>query len=113
MKAILKCISLALILCTLIAAAAISAAADSTYILGDANGDGVVTIQDATDLQRLISGMITDNNGKIKRRGNVTGGSLDISDVTAIQYYLAEVDNPYKIGKTIHYDEYELPFVPN
>ena len=42
----------------------------------------------------------------------MTGEGLDISDATAIQMYLAEYENTYKIGETVKYDENELPFLP-
>ncbi len=96
-----------------ISAAVFSAAAESKYICGDANGDGRVTISDVTMIQRVLAQLEPDSNGSVKRRGNVTGGAFDITDATAIQSYLAEFDNPYKIGQTFSFDEYELPFVPN
>ena len=40
-------------------------------------------------------------------------GSVSISDVTEIQRYLADFGNPYHIGESVGYDEYELPFVPD
>ena len=51
------------------------------------------------------------NSDRIKA-ADVTGEGLDISDATAIQMYLAEYENTYKIGETVIYDEYELPFIP-
>lgn len=93
--------------------AAFSASAATAYIRGDADGDGKVNIRDVTKIQRVIAEIETDRDGWIKRRGNVTGGNFDITDATAIQRYLAEFDDPYQIGKTFTYDEYELPFIPN
>lgn len=51
------------------------------------------------------------NSDRIKA-ADVTGEGLDISDATAIQMYLAEYENTFKIGETVIYDEYELPFIP-
>lgn len=97
----------------ILSAATFLVAAESSYIRGDSNGDGKVTISDVTMIQRVITQLESDSNGDVKRRGNVTGGQFDITDATAIQRYLAEFDDPYKIGDTISYDEYELPFIPN
>ena len=102
---------LAAIVC--LSTTAFSAAAGSKYICGDADGDGYVTISNVTKIQRVLAQLESDSSGDVKRRGNVTGGAFDITDATAIQSYLAEFDNPYKIGQTFSFDEYELPFVPN
>lgn len=104
-------ILLTVIIC--VSAAAVSAAAESSYIRGDADGDGRVTIIDVTKIQRVISRLETDSNGAVKRRGNVTGGLFDINDATAVQRYIAKYDDSYGIGKIVRYDEYELPFIPN
>lgn len=93
--------------------AAFSASAEIIYIQGDSNGDGYVTVLDATQVQQLIAGIITDKSGMVSRRGNVTGGALTVEDATEIQRYAAMFDTPYKIGKKVSYDEYELPFIPN
>lgn len=63
-------------------------------------------------VQRLIANSVKDTKGAIKRRANVNGGNLDITDVTAIQRYLAGMENVYIIGASVKYDEYELPFIP-
>ena len=85
--------------------------ATESYIRGDANGDGVVSIGDVTAIQRHLAELEHLNSDRIKA-GDVTGEGLDISDATAIQMYLAEYENTYKIGETVIYDEYELPFIP-
>ena len=76
------------------------------YRLGDVNGDGKVTIADATLLQRYIAGFqVTDPErvklcGKILHRGSFDGG-ITISDVTEIQRYLAELETDHPIGEEI------------
>ncbi len=84
-----------------------------SYTRGDTDGDGSVTISDVTRIQRVLADLEKDSNGIVKRNGDVDNKGLDITDATKIQMYLAEYDNPYGIGKTITFDEYELPFVPN
>lgn len=92
--------------------AAISASALTEYIKGDSNGDRSVTINDVTDIQRVLAKVPVSDEKGVKRRGNVTGGTININDATAIQRYLAGYDNSYSIGTTLTYDENELPFVP-
>lgn len=104
----------AIITAILLAAAAFSAsAAYISYVLGDADGDSVITIRDVTAIQRVLAQLDADPKGNVKRRGNVTFGTFDINDATALQSYLAEFSTPYTIGRTYIYDEYELPFIPS
>ena len=102
---LLTAISLAAVFC-----APISAFAATTYIRGDADGDGHVDIRDVTAIQRHLAELEHLNSDRLKA-ADVTGEGLDISDATAIQMYLAEYDDPYQIGKTVIYDPYELPVV--
>lgn len=70
------------------------------FVLGDANGDGVVNIRDITAIQRHIAEYqpLTDLN---LLAADVDGnGKVDISDATWIQRCLAEMDCPYDIGNT-------------
>ena len=100
-------LSLAALCLTAVFCAPISAFAATTYI----RGDGHVDINDVTAIQRHLAELEHLNSDRIKA-GDVTGEGLDISDATAIQMYLAEYENTFKIGETVIYDEYELPFIP-
>lgn len=75
-----------------------------THIAGDADGDGVVTIFDATKVQRVLADFDEEDPDAVRIRGDVDGNGLDIFDATAIQRYLAEMGNPYDIGEPA--DEY-------
>lgn len=66
-------------------------------ILGDADGNGVVNILDATAIQRVLADY-TVNRFNLTA-ANITGGGLNIIDATTIQRYLADYDVPYEIGK--------------
>ncbi len=66
-------------------------------ILGDVNGDGTVTITDATLLQQFLAEM-TPNLFNMAAADVNGDGKLTISDVTALQRYLAEFENVYPIG---------------
>ena len=94
-----------------------AASAATSYVRGDANGDGKVDIADATIIQMVVAQMIPDSDGAIAKRGDVDGNGLDVADVTKIQRYLVEEENVNHIGERVTEqqptrDEYELPFVP-
>ena len=73
----------------------------AAYLCGDADGDGTVSILDATKIQRLLASLIGDDDGMIALRGDVNGGGLDILDATAIQRFLAGYENIHGIGEEI------------
>lgn len=87
------------------------------YIIGDANDDGVLNIEDVTLLQRILADYEQDEDGSIARRCDVDGKGLGITDVTAIQRKLAEFDDQYHIGETARDyggfkpEDYELPLM--
>lgn len=70
-------------------------------ILGDADGDGSVSIIDVTMIQRKLADLEVDNPENVDILGDVTRDELDIVDATCIQRYLAEFENIYKIGLKI------------
>lgn len=87
--------------------------AASSYIRGDADGDGVVSIGDVTAIQRHLAELEHLNSDRIKA-ADVTGEGLDISDATAIQMYLAEFENIHHINETVTIPDptTPLPTVP-
>ena len=121
------CVNLFALICLIISVSAVSvSAATISYIRGDASGDGVVTITDATVIQRRLVGLPNDSFNK--QAADVDGDGLSIKDATFIQMYLAEFENVYNIGETVTVpdptepqptmpqpttDPYELPFIPN
>ena len=64
---------------------------DATDMRGDLNVDGIVTIADATDVQKGLANLITfTDNQKIS--GDVNGdGEVTIVDVTIIQKYITKL----------------------
>lgn len=75
---------------------------DESYILGDADDDGTVSIIDATLIQRHNIFMETGIDEAILMHGDVDGnGYLEIQDVTYIQRYLVYIRTPYPIGEMI------------
>jgi|GEM_PF-2379042 len=66
-----------------------------TYIIGDADGDGQVTVADATLMQRVIADF--EQLSEVRERtADVDGdGKVTILDVTCVQKYLAEHTGGY------------------
>ena len=72
----------------------------STIILGDADGDGKVTVLDATAIQKKLASM--DVASFNETAADVDGDKkVTILDATYIQKYLASMDAPAGIGKPI------------
>ena len=70
-------------------------------MLGDADGDGSVSIIDATIIQRKLADFTVNNPENVAILGDVTRDELDIIDATCIQRYLAGFENNYNIGSKI------------
>lgn len=72
-----------------------------TFVLGDADGDGVVTITDATTVQRVLANLAQDQDGMIALRAAMNGDELNIFDATTIQRYLAQYSVTPAVGTTV------------
>ena len=70
-------------------------------ILGDADGDGQVTILDATIIQRYLVSYTVKNPERVVKCGDISDDGLDIIDATLIQRYLASYSVNYPIGEEI------------
>lgn len=73
-------------------------------ILGDADGDGKITISDATMIQKYLAGYEMPDNFQIKSCEINGDGSVSISDVTEVQRYLADFGN----SKILNTDDYTV-----
>nr|WP_316614311.1 dockerin type I repeat-containing protein [uncultured Ruminococcus sp.] len=72
------------------------------YLLGDANGDGKVTINDVTIIQRYFAKLPLSISADTLMWGDVDGdGRLTIADATFIQRHLTNLPVPYDVGKPI------------
>ena len=101
-----KMISALLIVSALILSGAISFSAQ-TRILGDADGDGKITVIDATCIQRTLA-KLPVKSGIIRSAADVDGsGEIEITDATAIQRWLAGLQTRYPVG-----DRFEAPTEP-
>lgn len=72
------------------------------YLRGDADGDNLIAVLDATRIQRVLARLVTEDIDAITMRGDVDGDGLNILDATAIQRSLASMGNPYGIGEVIY-----------
>ena len=118
-------IGLALICLLVTISMVIPVSAAGSYLRGDADGDGEVTIADATVIQRTLANIPTPYIDK--KAADVDGDGMNITDATNIQRYLAGFENTYHIDETVTVpdpttpqpttpqptrDPYELPVVP-
>ena len=76
----------------------LSAQAVSSALLGDADGDGEVSILDATRIQRYLAGFSVRIDEKA---ADLNGDGIDILDATFIQRFLAGLSCPDGIGEPI------------
>ena len=81
--------------------ATFTAKAKGENILGDADGDGEITILDATLIQRYLADYTVKDPERVATLGNVSGGGISIIDATLIQRYLAGFTVPYPIGEPV------------
>ena len=73
-----------------------------TFILGDADGDGEISILDATKIQRVLASIDPDDDGMITLRGNVNDASeLNILHATKIQRFIAGYEVAEPIGTEV------------
>lgn len=69
----------------------------SDKVIGDADGNGVVNIQDATCIQKYLAEVISEDNIDLIA-ANVTGNeNLSIMDATEIQRFLANIINKFPV----------------
>ena len=73
-------------------------------LIGDADGDGILSIQDATMLQLMLSKGSADIPPNFDADGD---GELTIADATAVQRFCARLDGCGNAGKKL--DEIDIP----
>ena len=69
----------------------ISATEEDDVLIGDANGDGVVNITDATTVQKHIAQLIELEGDCLKAADANGDGTVNIADATQIQKYIAQL----------------------
>lgn len=83
-----KIIAIILIVITALISLIVSAKAANIQI-GDVNGDGHITISDATLIQKYLSGMKSSEKFYSQYADFDRSGKIDIADATTIQKYLS------------------------
>lgn len=62
-----------------------------SVLLGDVNGDGAISIADATEIQQYLASAVDFDDEQLVVADTNGDGSISIADVTEIQQYLAEL----------------------
>ena len=63
----------------------------NSHVLGDVNCDGVISIADATTLQKYLANIVDFNDEQLAVADTNGDGSVSIADATQIQRYLAQL----------------------
>ena len=72
-------------------ATAFATLAETTYKYGDVNKDGVISINDATDIQRYLVGYINFTRDMLILSDVDDDNDVSIMDATSVQMYLAHL----------------------
>lgn len=72
-----------------------------SVILGDTNSDGVISVADATLIQKVAAGFETLTDKKIKAADVDSNGTINIKDATLIQKHIVGINTGYNIGSAI------------
>ena len=93
-----KIISIFVIIVLALSPAAVSATAQAVeFVLGDVNGDGIVSISDVTAIQRHLAQLELIPEEKLNAAMVNDGKTLTISDATTIQKKLAELIDRFPV----------------
>lgn len=69
---------------------------EDDIILGDVDGDGIVTILDATVIQRVIAKLTDLNDKQMKAADTDADGTVTVLDTTQIQRFVAHIVDSFK-----------------
>lgn len=70
-------------------------------LLGDVDGDGKITIKDATLIQKYLAKFVMPDNYNYDAADTDSNAEINIKDATNIQKFLAKLSAPKGIGKLI------------
>jgi len=73
--------------------------AESSLLLGDADGDSEICITDATTIQRDVAKLFEINDGRLRSADLDSDGIITIMDATIIQRWLVHFSVAYPIGE--------------
>lgn len=87
----MKKVLLTFIAVVLVFSFSISAVAQQSYKLGDVNGDGILSIMDATCIQLYVAELY-EKTENFSKNADVDGDSrISVFDATSIQLFLAQI----------------------
>ena len=105
---ILSLLLTALMLLPSAAASAADGTDSDAILLADADGDGAITILDATRIQRYLAGLCELTDDQLRAADADEDGDVTILDATVIQRWLAAYETNHPIGEPIT-DNSETP----
>ena len=76
---------------------------DDAFIYGDANGDGVININDVTEMQRVLAEFEVGKAPEVRFRTDFFSIGYTISNATALQRHLGEIAPIPYLGETRFY----------
>ena len=82
-------------------AAAADNTSDSSAIVGDGDGDGLVTVVDATLIQKYSAQLIGDNDLNITAADVNLNDQINVDDATEVQIYAAGLPDSSYAGMTV------------
>lgn len=75
----------------------------SDMITGDADGNGLVSVMDATTIQRYLANLVANDGIYTDLADCDTNDSVNVLDATYIQRYMASLSGSANVGKVISY----------
>lgn len=82
------------------------------YVLGDADGNGIVNIADVLKIQNWLSKKIELENKALLAADVDANDKVEVADVLNIQKYKALIEVEYKIGEEQEINEADIPEYP-
>lgn len=79
----------------------------SSYIVGDVDLDGKITIKDVTSIQKVIAGINHFEGRQYEAANTLERNRIDVRDATEIQKYVAGIASGGAVGKEKTYEGYE------
>ncbi len=73
----------------------------TSYVIGDADSDGVVSVMDSTEIQRHCASLAVITGIGLTAGDIDNDGFVSVMDATSIQRFMASYDDGYGIGTTV------------
>ena len=94
-KQLSKILAIVMVLAMAVSMCAVGVyAAETTYVLGDVDLNGTVTVKDATLVQKYAADMVTLDEVQLSVANVVADETVNVKDATAIQKIVDEITDP-------------------